>query len=88
MTLNFPNRARSYDATRRRVRFWGHDSALEISFFVDADALVEPTVPDGTDDETMVLRAFDDSLERIHEVANTAYKRGAGFTFTLTAEDF
>ena len=34
MTINFPNPSRSYDATRRAVRFWGHDSAMEASFFV------------------------------------------------------
>jgi hypothetical protein len=25
MAISFPNRSRSYDATRRAVRFWGHD---------------------------------------------------------------
>ena len=39
MTLSFPNQSRSYDATRRAVRFWGHDSAMEASFFVTEDAL-------------------------------------------------
>jgi hypothetical protein len=29
MALSFPNQSRSYDATRRAVRFWGHDSAME-----------------------------------------------------------
>ncbi|MFZ0722899.1 MAG: DUF1488 family protein, partial [Xanthobacteraceae bacterium] len=44
MTLSFPNQSRFYDATRRAVRFWGNDSAIEASFFVDADALkkIEP----------------------------------------------
>ena len=39
MALNFPNQMRSYDASRRAVRFWGHDSAMEASFFVTEDAL-------------------------------------------------
>ena len=39
MALNFPNASRSYDSTRRAVRFWGYDSAMETSFFVLADAL-------------------------------------------------
>ncbi|MEA3071135.1 MAG: hypothetical protein QOD29_2581, partial [Alphaproteobacteria bacterium] len=39
MTLNFPNRSRFYDATRRAVRFWGHDSAMEAVFFITEDAL-------------------------------------------------
>ena len=34
--LNFPNRSRIFDPTRRAVRFWGHDSAMEWSFFVTA----------------------------------------------------
>ena len=47
MTLSFPNPSRFYDATRRAVRFWGHDSAMEASFFVDADALkrIKPDMP-------------------------------------------
>jgi Protein of unknown function (DUF1488) len=39
MSLSFPNQSRFYDATRCAVRFWGHDSAMEASFFVTADAL-------------------------------------------------
>ena len=27
MSLNFPNQSRSYDATLRAVRFWGHDNS-------------------------------------------------------------
>jgi hypothetical protein len=34
MALRFPNPTRYYDATRRAVRFWGHDSAMEATFFV------------------------------------------------------
>jgi len=29
MSLMFPNESRSYDATRRAVRFWGYDHAME-----------------------------------------------------------
>ena len=32
MTLSFPNQSRFYDARRRAVPFWGHDSAMEASF--------------------------------------------------------
>ena len=39
MTINFPNQSRSYDATRRAVRFWGYDRSMEASFFMTADAL-------------------------------------------------
>jgi hypothetical protein len=37
--LSFPNQSRFYDAARRAVRFWGHDRAMEASFFVNEDAL-------------------------------------------------
>jgi hypothetical protein len=40
MPLSFPNQSRWYDATRRAVRFWGHDTAMEVSFFVTEDALI------------------------------------------------
>ena len=39
MALSFPNRSRAFDATRRAVRFWGYDSAMEVAFFVTEDAL-------------------------------------------------
>ena len=39
--IAFPNHSRSYDVTRHDVRFWGYDSAIEASFFIDEDALVE-----------------------------------------------
>jgi Protein of unknown function (DUF1488) len=29
MAISFPNHSRSYDTTRRAVRFWGYDSAME-----------------------------------------------------------
>ena len=58
MTLTFPNRSRSFDATRRAVRFWGHDSAMESSFFVSEDALkrLQPNLPLG---EVDLLETFD-----------------------------
>jgi hypothetical protein len=39
MASSFPNHSRSYDTTRRAVRFWGYDSAMETSFFVSEEAL-------------------------------------------------
>ena len=56
--LNFPNQSRVYDATRRAVRFWGHDSAMEASFFVNEDAL--KCIQPGTRvDEASLLSALD-----------------------------
>ena len=87
MSLNFPNLARSYDPTRRRVRFWAYDSALEVSFFVEADALttLDPA-SDGA--EAALLQAFDDGRDRIHAVAASVYSRRHGFIYVLTASDF
>jgi len=39
MRLSFPNPSRSFDASRNRICFWGYDSTIEISFFIEADAL-------------------------------------------------
>jgi len=85
--LNFPNQSRSYDATRRRVRFWGYDRSLEISFFVDADALM-PVAADVDVAEADLLQAFDDGRDRICEVAARVYARGQGYAHVLTASDF
>lgn len=87
MTISFPNGSRSYDPTRRRVRFWGYDSALEISFFVEADALTTVD-PQAGDAEATVLQAFDDGVVRVHEVAASVYARGRGFSHVLTVADF
>lgn len=87
MTLNFPNLSRSYDPTRRRVRFWGYDSALEITFFIEAGAILK-LAPATECAEDPLLQVFDDRLDRIHEAAGVRYSRMHGFTHTLTAEDF
>jgi len=52
MPPSFSNRSRFYDATRRAVRFWGHDSAMEAVFFVTEDALkrVQPGMRAGIKD--------------------------------------
>ena len=64
--LSFPNQSRFYDATRRAVRFWGHDSAMEASFFVNEDAL-KRVQSDMRFDEAGLLRAFDLNRERISQ---------------------
>ena len=64
--LSFPNQSRFYDATRRAVRFWGHDSAMEASFFVNEDAL-KRIQSDMRFDEAGLLRAFDLNRERISQ---------------------
>jgi len=85
MALMFPNHSRSYDATRRAVRFWGHDSAMEWSFFVTEDALrsVQPTAQG----EAGMLQAFDSNRERICAAASRAYSHGRKGSYELGAPD-
>jgi hypothetical protein len=85
--LQFPNRSRSYDATRHAVRFWGHDSAMEASFFVDDDAL-KCIQPDMSAGETGLLDAFDSNRDLIHSIAVKVYGRGARGSYDLVAADF
>jgi hypothetical protein len=87
MTLSFPNQSRFYDATRRAVRFWGNDSAMEASFFVDADALkkIEPKLQL---DEVGLLGAFDSNRRLIYAAAAKVYDRRRQGSYDLIAADF
>ena len=79
MAIDFPNRSRSYVGKRHSVRFWGHDSAREVSFLVAEEALarVDQTTP-RTEDEFLI--AFDANRDRIFKAARKAYApRGTGF---------
>jgi hypothetical protein len=87
MTVNFPNLSRSYDATRRVVRFWGYDRSMESSFYVTADALTR-IQPDLQPDEAGLLRAFDSNRERIHATAAKVYARGRKGSYDLNVADF
>jgi hypothetical protein len=87
MTISFPNQSRSYDATRRAVRFWGHDSAMEASFFVNADAL-KSIKPDMALDEDGLLDAFDLNRKLIYATAAKVYDRRRKGSYDLTASDF
>ena len=86
MALGFPNSSRSYDATRRAVRFWGYDSAMEWSFFVTAEALrrVHPAL---SEDEAGMLGAFDSHRDRICAAAARLYARGRKGSYELGAAD-
>ena len=86
MALGFPNSSRSYDATRRAVRFWGHDSAMEWSFFVTAEAL-QRVHPEMVRDEAGMLGAFDSNRDRICAAAAKLYARGRKGSYELCAAD-
>ena len=87
MPVNFPNLSRSYDATRRMVRFWGYDRSMESSFFIDAAAL-QRIAPDLRADEAGYLRAFDLNRDVIYAAANKVYARGRRGSYDIQAADF
>jgi hypothetical protein len=85
--INFPNHSRSYDTTRRAVRFWGHDSAIEASFFIDEEAL-RRIQPDSRSDESGFLNAFDNNRDLICAAAAKVYVRGSRSSYDLVAANF
>lgn len=85
--IDFPNHSRSYDATRRAVRFWGHDSAIEASFFIDEEAL-RRIQPDARSDELGFLNAFDINRDLICAAAAKVYVRGSRGSYYLVAANF
>ncbi len=86
MTINFPNSSRSYDATRRAVRFWGYDRSMENSFFIMADSSKQMQ-PNLRFDAIDILQAFDANRERIYSIAAKVYARGRRGTYDLNVED-
>jgi hypothetical protein len=87
MTLSFPNRSRSYDATRHAVRFWGYDSAMEASFFV-TEAALKQIQPNARFDEKSLLGAFDANRDLIYAAAVKVYARGRKGSYELVGSDF
>jgi hypothetical protein len=85
--IDFPNHSRSYDPMRRVVRFWGHDSAIEASFFISQDALtrIQPGVQL---DELGLLNAFDANREKICAAAAMVYVRGGRGWYDLGPTNF
>lgn len=88
MSLSFPNPSRSYDPDRHRIRFWGHDSAIEVPFFLEEEAIYV-LYPRTKQTEAAILAAFDDARERIFAVAARVYTpRRYGSFYTLTSDQF
>jgi hypothetical protein len=85
--IEFPNHSRSYDRTRRAVRFWGHDSAIEASFFINENAL-KRIQPDIGYDESGFLHAFDSNRDLICAAAAKVYVRGSRGSYDLVAANF
>jgi len=87
MALSFPNQTRFYDAPRRAVQFWGHDSTREAVFFVTEDAL-KRVQPGMRLDEPGLLGAFDANRDLIHAAAAKVYARGRRGSYHLDSTDF
>ena len=88
MALNFPNQSRSFDESARRVRFWGHDGAMEIEFVIELAAIVSLR-PNTANIDVQILAAFDAARVRITEAAGKVYARHRRMSFcVLTASDF
>ena len=85
--IDFPNHSRSYDPTRRAVRFWGHDSAIEASFFINEDAL-KLIQPNAGPNESGFLCAFDSNRDLICAAAAKVYVRGSRGSYDLVAANF
>lgn len=85
--LTFPNQSRVYDPTRHAVRFWGHDSAMEWSFFLTVEALrrLERKLDSN---ETGFLLAFDAHRPAIYAAAAKVYRREKKGSYELAATDF
>ena len=64
MTLHFPNASRIYNPTQHCVCFWGHNSAFEISFHLDEEALCKVS-PYVDRNEASLLHVFDVNRVRI-----------------------
>lgn len=85
MTLQFPNRSRSYDDVKRTVRFHGYDGMFEVRFLVEAAALLKKA--DNSIAEAECLNAFDRSRSAIQDVAIKLYERSRRSIYVLTAAD-
>ena len=85
--LKFPNQSRVFDPTRRAVRFWGHDRAMEWSFFV-TEAALKLLQPGVECDEEGLLLAFDTHRVAIHTAAMRAYERKRKGSYELAVADF
>lgn len=88
MGLEFPNPTRSFDPSVNCVRFCGHDSAIEVSFFVKMESLVK-LCPDLIEAEPEILAVFDAQVKKIHKVATKAYRQNPRkYVWMLSSDDF
>ena len=87
MSLHFPNAIRSYNGTHHDITFWGHDTALEITFVLDLAAL-QFMRGDEITDEQELIHTFDQNVNLIHATAKRVYEKKKGGFHRLSADDF
>jgi hypothetical protein len=85
MTLQFPNKSRSFDDVKQTVRFHGYDGMFEVRFLIEGAALSNKT--NSGDAEADYLKAFDWSRPEIQKAAIKVYERSRRSAYTLTASD-
>jgi uncharacterized membrane protein len=85
MSLQFPNKSRSFDDVKQTVRFRGYDGMFEVSFLIEAAALLKKV--EGGAAEADYLSAFDTARSAIQSAAVKAYERSRRSVYTLTAAD-
>lgn len=90
MALAFPNPSRSFDEERNAVQFIGYDGMFQVSFFVEARALMKASAqsPRASALEKDYLLFFDQSRKAIYEAAHKAYASRRQGSYTLTADNF
>lgn len=88
MALNFPSR--SFDASRKGVRFVGHDGVFEVPFFIEADALAKASKAarplDASPDDCR--SAFDRLKPAIQDLAREIHGNRCRSSCTPNASDF
>ncbi len=89
MTLSFPNPNRSFDNETSRILFWGYDNIMEVSFYLESDAL-EKFNSEKTKTESGLLKIFDAIRNQIYETADKVYARASkgSHACILSAKDF
>ena len=89
MRLSFPNQSRSFDDSKSRVCFWAYDKTIEVTFYVETDALKRLS-PKMSEVEAGFLQVFDTERNKIQKVANNIYERDKerAFSYILSEKDF
>lgn len=86
ITLHFLNASRNFNSSGRCVCFWGHDSAFEVSFHLDEEALCK--ISSNMDrNEASLLHVFDVNRVQIQNAASVAYSRRRQNYHRLSASD-